>query len=67
MLGRGLANSKNIGLLIGGFTLFGNLAIILMDELGGYLFDIDAIYPFMYIAFPANVVFAVVVIVANIF
>jgi len=52
MLGRGLANSKNIGMLIGMFTLFGNLAIIIMDEVGGYLFDLDAIYPFMYITFP---------------
>ncbi len=41
MLGTGIGNakSKNAGLLVGAYTMGGSASVILMDELGGYLFQ----------------------------
>lgn len=52
--GLGLVKSRNAGFMIGLYSMCGSSAVIVMDELGGYLFKSNSVGPFLYVGLPFN-------------
>jgi hypothetical protein len=57
MVCRGLASSKNnnAGAVVGIYAMFGSTGVLIISGLGGALFGIHEIYPFIFYALPVLV------------
>ena len=64
MILRGLSESKgnNTAALLGIYTMCGSAAVIMVNGLGGYLFGLHEILPFLVLELPVLVIFTGVMI-----
>jgi hypothetical protein len=61
LLFRSLTEStKNAGLIISCYSFAALISALMIDELGGYLFNIHQILPFVTMLLPANAIFLVI-------
>jgi len=65
MIARGLQTlqSRHAGFLIGIYTLCGSCAVITMNGLGGYLFKLNPVLPFMAVSLPAATLFFLITLI----
>jgi hypothetical protein len=65
MVCRGLSTSKgnNAAAVLGIFTMCGSTAVIVVNGIGGWLFGLHEIYPYLFLELPAIIILACIMIV----
>jgi hypothetical protein len=65
MVCRGLATSKNnnAATVLGIYAMFGSTGVLAINGLGGWLFGLNEIYPFIFYVLPVLVLSTVVIVV----